>query len=181
MATRLSDCIIVVTKASLRGGVEYRHTDEVQEERGEGEYMEWKTEKVIANKHERQSATNLCQRLRRSFNSYGIRTDVGLAVPSRLAGDIRAQHHANRQEVEAHNATARHTRISYAFLQVVVAPGDEASQYVLDTIRDGLQVLRDSLRQGDVNEARAALREIKGNNAALPVHICRLLCIYHAH
>ena len=159
---RLNNCIVVVVRCSVKGGVSYQISEEETRQEGAAEHSEWKTEKTISDVEERKAALNTAQRIRRSFGRLGVPLDIGIVIPMARMSDYEEQHAANRKEVDGFNATSTYSRLSYVALPIIVGTSEEAARYVMESIRDALQVLRDSLTDGDVQRAKDALRELKG-------------------
>lgn len=155
--------LLVSLKTSLAGGVTYEQTVlDPDHPEGAARVAQWQTRRTIVNAAEHAAATVARSRTRTLIRAACIDTAFGLLCPAdneeKLAEAIaEAQVVAN-----AHNATARCTRVEFWVLTGRVADTDEAASRAIGAeVRSMLDAMEEAVRAADPSAIREAATRAK--------------------
>lgn len=149
MTTTIRPGILVALRSTVTGGVTYNRVDldasTVKDGAAEGASAErWETTKLITDPAELERATKVRSAAVAEINKVCVRTSFGLLAPASAETSLDEAHAKARALVEAHNASATHTRVSIHMLKGRIASTDEEAARAIASEIEGL--LRDMER-----------------------------------
>jgi hypothetical protein len=172
MPTRTEDlknCFLVAFKASVHGGLSYKHSDSKVETDGRREDSEWKTNKTIDDKEERNNSVALAGRIKRAVDRLGRPNELGTIVPAENEGKLDEVIEKCREDVRAFNAVSAFTNLRFTALKFYISGENEAAlDDMLQDLRDTLGDLKDAIKSADFKNIRAVVAKLKGFDAVLP-------------
>lgn len=168
----LKPSILIIHNCKLRGGINYRVMERAEERYNErGERAEWRTERVISDKQEFDTARALRARLENAIRTAtgAARSDIGLIAPDapETFTALEAAEADALAEIDAFHADAYYTRLQNQIITFKIGDNDRAVRAVAATISDGLEELRRAVAAVDVKAIRDALKDLKGLDAVL--------------
>lgn len=152
---------LVSLSTSIRGGVSYqrRDIDHAIEDNGQDRAV-WETKRTIEDAAEFKRATQVRTRVRTLILAACVETPFGLIVPKDTEVGLDRAIEQARAEVDAFNATARYSRVTFRTLRGQIASSDEeAITEIRDEIVDLLEDLEDQCRAGSVDGIREVARK----------------------
>lgn len=158
---RVRPGLLVNLVTHLEGGVEYEREELGAErigERQEGEAVEWRTEKRVADVEEHAAAVRLRGRVRSLVKGACVWTPFGLICPldqEALLGERIAEGHRLVQEF---NAGAQHTRIR--FPEPLRGRITEDSREALSAVREEIHSLVSELQQALAAGSPETIRDV---------------------
>ena len=189
MTSVLKPGLLVSLKTSLEGGVTYERRDlaveadpnldadpvvvvdteaTVPADQPKADVARWETTRVIEDAEEHKRAVTARNAAGRAIRSVCTATSFGLlcnqdreAVLDKAVAEARAL-------VDAHNATAKHTRVSVYVLKGRIASTDEeAARAIASEVRGLLSEMEAGIRRLDVEAVREAASRAKKVGAVL--------------
>jgi hypothetical protein len=160
--------LLISLKSTVVGGVSYQRIDLATDQpvADGAEVSRWETRRVIEDKAEHESAVKCRSRALAEIRKVCSATSFGLLCPSDQEGALDAAVVTARRLVDAHNDTAKHTRVGIYALKGHVASDDaEAARAITQEIA-GLVVAMDAgIKEFDPSKIRDAAnraRELSG-------------------
>jgi len=172
MPTKIEDlknCFLVVFKCGVHGGLSYRHSDGKTERQGKREDSEWKTQKTVNDKEERNKGVSLAGRVKRAVERLGRANELGTIVPVDREAELEEMIEKCKRDVREFNATSTYTNLRFRALKFAISGENEvALGDMLSELRELLDALRDAVKAADVKGIRDVAKQLKGFDAVLP-------------
>lgn len=159
--------ILVSLKSTVVGGVTYQRVDLDADKSDDGqEVTRWETKRVIEDKAEHAAAVKCRSAALAMIRKTCGSTSFGLLCPTDQEGALDAAIAGARKLVDAHNETARCTRVGIYALKGRVASDDaEAARAITQEIAGLVTKMTDGINAFDpkaIREAADRARELSG-------------------
>lgn len=130
--TTIRPGILVALKSTVEGGVFYERRELTPDEARDGAAVEkWETTKIVEDPAEHEAATKARSAALSAIRKCCSATSFGLLCPTLNEGALDVAIKEARAIVEAHNATAQHTRVRVYALKGRIADSDsEAAKMI---------------------------------------------------
>jgi len=172
MPTRKEDlkkCFLVAFKASVHGGLSYQHSDGKVKSEGRREESEWKTNKTVNDKEERNNGVAMASRIKRSLDRLGRPNELGTIVPKDNEDKLDELIEKCRNDVSEFNAKSAYTNLRFTALKFLISGENEAAlDDMLEDLRSTLDELKRAVASADFQGIRAVVGKLKGFDVVLP-------------
>jgi len=169
----LQPSLLIIHRVTMRGGIRYKILERSEEQQDKQQTAEWKTERVIFDKKEFDKGRALrakIENLMRTATS-AAKSDIGLFAPD-LPDTFEAITTAEREIqalIDTFHASAYYNKLNSQVITFrIQSDNRQALEAVSDLIQTGLEDLKDAVKNADVKNIRAALKDLKGFDQLLP-------------
>jgi hypothetical protein len=159
--------LLVSLKSTLRGGVQYqKQTIQPETAVGASTVASWQTTREIADAEEHARAVVARGKARAVVTRVCCPSSFGLLCPISLETEFAAAITEAQAIADAHNSTARHTRVDVYVIAGRIADNDEmAARAIATEIRDLIRDMERGIRAADpaaIREAADKARAVAG-------------------
>jgi hypothetical protein len=162
--------LLVSLKTSIRGNVNYKtltlegdHITETGERRAR-----WETERTVTDPQEHEAAIRARSLARSKIQCVCANSAFGLLCPESKASELEAAVAEARRIVDAFNAQAGLTRLSFNLIAGKIAPDDvEAIKAINSEMSDLMASMAEGLSNLDVSKVRDAANKARSVGAML--------------
>lgn len=154
MTTTIQPGLLVALRTEVKGGVKYAR---VNLETDSDRVSKWETTKVVDDVAELASASKARSSAGNEIRKVCMQTSFGLLCPTRFEAELDAATVRAVDIAEAHNATAKSTRVRVWLLKGRIAETDEqAARAIASEVRALIEAMADGISDLDAEKVREA-------------------------
>jgi len=168
-AKDLKPCFLVNYRCSVHGGVKYQRGAGDIEVEGQREKSTWETVKVLDDREEYKTATNIRSKIKREVENLGVSSILGVILDKERLDDLEALVKEKQDEVTEFNTSAQFSALRFAVVRFEIKGDNEvALESMLSDMRDTLGELREAVASADYKGIREVVQRMKGYITVLP-------------
>jgi hypothetical protein len=155
--------LLVALKTSLVGGITYEQlTLDPDHAEGKARVAKWETKRTIANADEHQAATVARGRVRTLLRAVCAETSFGLICPQDRVKQLESAIAEAQGVADAHNRTARTTRVEFWVLTGRIPQDDaQAQRAIASEMRELITAMETGIKAADADMVREAANKAK--------------------